>query len=136
PHDAVYSGEVLTLFSALFAALWLSSIATLRTRSIRVIGSGIEEYRRIIGASFWTFGIIAIANLLAKIFLARGYLAVALPVGTIGLLVSRGLWRYYIVGKRVRGKCQTLVLAIGDRNGVSQLARELTRNPRDGYVLV
>jgi exopolysaccharide biosynthesis polyprenyl glycosylphosphotransferase len=68
--------------------------------------------------------------------LARGYLAVALPVGTLGLLVSRVLWRYYIAGKRVHGKCQTLVLAIGDRKGVSQLAQELTRNPRDGYVVV
>jgi exopolysaccharide biosynthesis polyprenyl glycosylphosphotransferase len=136
PHDSVYHGEVVTLISVLFAALWLSSIATFRSRSIRVIGSGIEEYRRIVNASFWTFGMIAIVNLLAKIFLARGYLAVALPVGTIGLLVSRALWRYYIAGKRTSGKYQTMVMAIGDRKAVAQLARELTRNPRDGYVVV
>jgi exopolysaccharide biosynthesis polyprenyl glycosylphosphotransferase len=131
-----YRGGVLTLYSVLFAALWLSSIAMFHARSIRVIGAGIEEYRRIVSASFWTFGIIAMATLLAKIFLARGYLAVALPAGTLGLLVSRVLWRYFIAGKRVHGKCQTLVLAIGDRKGVSQLAQELTRNPRDGYVVV
>jgi exopolysaccharide biosynthesis polyprenyl glycosylphosphotransferase len=136
PHAAGYRSQVLTLFSVLFAALWLSSMAIFRTRSIRVIGAGIEEYRRIVSASFWTFGIIAIVNLLAKIFLARGYLAVALPVGTLGLLVSRGLWRHYIAAKRTRGRCQTMVLAIGDRKGVSQLAQELTRNPRDGYVVV
>jgi tellurite resistance protein TehA-like permease len=106
------------LFSVLFAALWLSSIAMFRTRSIRVIGAGIEEYRRIVSASFWTFGIIAMANLLAKIFLAHGYLVVALPVGTLGLLVSRGLWRYYIAAKRAQGKCQTVVLAIGDRMAI------------------
>ena len=29
-----------------------------------------------------------------------------------------------------------MVMAIGDRKAVSQLAQELTRNPRDGYVLV
>jgi exopolysaccharide biosynthesis polyprenyl glycosylphosphotransferase len=136
PHASGYLGEVMTLFSVLFAALWLSSIAIFHARSIRVIGAGIEEYRRIASASFWTFGIIAMATLLAKLFLARGYLAVALPVGMLGLLVSRVLWRYYIAGKRVHGKCQTLVLAIGDRKGVSQLAQELTRNPRDGYVVV
>jgi exopolysaccharide biosynthesis polyprenyl glycosylphosphotransferase len=136
PHESGHAGEVMTLYSVLFAVLWLVSIAAFRTRSIRVIGVGIEEYRRIVSASFWTFGIIAMANLLAKIFLARGYLAVALPVGTIGLLVSRVLWRKYIAGKRVDGKYQTLVLAVGDRKGVAQLARELTRNPRDGYVLV
>ena len=82
---------MVTLFSVLFAALWLSSIAMFHTRSIRVIGAGIEEYRRIVSASFWTFGIIAMATLLARKFLARGYLAVALPVGTLGLLVSRAL---------------------------------------------
>jgi exopolysaccharide biosynthesis polyprenyl glycosylphosphotransferase len=136
PHASLYSSRVLTLYSVLFATLWLSALAMFRTRSIRVIGAGIEEYRRIVSASFWTFGIIAIANLLAKIFLARGYLAVALPVGTLGLLVSRGLWRYYIASKRADGNYRTRVLAIGDRKGVAQLAQELTRNPRDGYVVV
>jgi exopolysaccharide biosynthesis polyprenyl glycosylphosphotransferase len=136
PHASGYPGQVMTLFSILFAALWLSLIAGFRSRSIRVIGAGIEEYRRIVSASFWTFGIIAMATLLAKIFLARGYLAVALPIGTVGLLASRVLWRYYIAGKRTRGECLTRVLAIGDRKGVSQLVEELTRHPRDGYVVV
>lgn len=136
PHASGYPGMVMTLYSLLFAALWLFSIAMFRARSIRVIGAGIEEYRRIVSASVWTFGIIAMTTLLAKIFLARGYLAVALPVGTLGLLLSRRLWRYYIAGKRAHGKYQTMVLAIGDRKAVSQLAQELTRNPRDGYVVV
>jgi len=136
PHVSGYPGEVMTLFSIAFAALWLTSITAFRARSIRVIGAGIEEYRRIVSASFWTFGIIAMATVLAKIFLARGYLAVALPVGTLGLLVSRGLWRYHIAGKRAHGKCQTTVLAIGDRKGVSQLVEELARHPRAGYVVV
>jgi exopolysaccharide biosynthesis polyprenyl glycosylphosphotransferase len=136
PHASGDRGEVMTLFSVLFAALWLSSIAAFHARSVRVIGDGIEEYRRIVSSSFWTFGIIAMTTLLAKIFLARGYLAVALPIGTLGLLVSRWLWRYYIAGKRVDGKYQTLVLAIGDRKGVAQLVEELTRNPRAGYVVV
>jgi exopolysaccharide biosynthesis polyprenyl glycosylphosphotransferase len=136
PHVSGYPGVVMTLISLSFTALWLTSIAAFRARSIRIIGAGIEEYRRIVSASFWTFGIIAMATLLAKIFLARGYLAVALPVGTIGLLVSRGLWRYYIAGKRAQGKYRTTVLAIGDRKGVAQLVEELGRHPRAGYVVV
>jgi exopolysaccharide biosynthesis polyprenyl glycosylphosphotransferase len=136
PDTAGHAGERMTLYSCLFAALWLSSLAVFHTRSIRIVGTGIEEYRRIASASFWTFGIIAMATLLAKIFLARGYLAVALPVGTLGLLASRGLWRYYIAGKRAHGSYQTRILAIGDRKGVCQLAEELTRNSRHGYVVV
>lgn len=136
PKASGYPGWLMTLFSIMFAALWMSSIAVFNTRSIRVIGAGLEEYRRIISASFWTFGIIAMATLLVKIFLARGYLAVALPVGTIGLLVSRFMWRQHVAGRRAGGKYQTKVLAIGDRKAVTHLAQELTRNPRDGYVVV
>ena len=136
PSTSGYPGQLMTLFSVLFAALWLSSIAVFHTRSPRIIGAGIDEYRRLISASFWTFGIIAMATLLAKIDLARGYLAVALPMGTIGLLTSRAMWRHQLAGRRARGKNQTMVLAIGDRPGVSRLAHELTRNPRDGYVVV
>ncbi|OBA79595.1 polyprenyl glycosylphosphotransferase [Mycobacterium sp. 1164966.3] len=136
PDTSGYPGPVMTLFSCLFAALWLSSIAVFHTRSTRVIGSGIDEYRRIASASFWTFGIIAMVTLLAKIDLARGYLAVALPVGTLGLVASRNLWRKYVWQQRIKGRCQTMVLAIGDRAGVSHLAQELLRNPKDGYLVV
>ncbi|MGC2652824.1 MAG: sugar transferase [Mycobacterium sp.] len=131
-----YPGAVITSFSLLFAVLWMSFLAVFHTRSTRIIGAGIEEYRRIASASFWTFGTIAMITLLAKIFVARGYLAVALPVGTIALLTSRVLWRHHIAGKRAHGECQTKVLAIGDRRAVSHLAHELTRNPRDGYVVL
>jgi exopolysaccharide biosynthesis polyprenyl glycosylphosphotransferase len=136
PSASGYAGDVMTMFSALFAALWLSSLAIFQTRSTRVIGAGIDEYRRIAHASFQTFGIIAIITLLAKIDLARGYLAVALPVGTMGLLTSRNMWRRYVGRKRAQGEYQTKVLAIGDRSGVSHLAHELERNPKNGYVVV
>lgn len=136
PSNSGYPGELMTLFSVLFAALWFSSIAAFHTRSPRIIGAGIDEYRRLTSASFYTFGIIAMVDLLAKIDLARGYLAVALPMGTIGLLASRAMWRHHLAGRRARGKNQTRVVAIGDRLAVSRLAHELTRNPRDGYVVV
>ncbi|WP_264915956.1 MULTISPECIES: sugar transferase [Mycobacterium] len=136
PNMSGYPGPVMTMFSCLFALLWLTSISVFQARSARVIGAGIDEYRRIASASFSVFGIIAMVTLLAKIDLARGYLAVALPVGTLGLLLSRNLWRKYVWRKRAQGHYQTMVLAIGDRSGVTHLAHELVRNPKDGYVVV
>lgn len=131
-----YSDPVMTLFSMLFALLWLSALAVFQTRSTRIIGSGIDEYRRIGSASFWTFGIIAMVTLLAKVDLARGYLAIALPVGTLGLLASRSLWRQHISRQRAHGHCQTTVFAIGDRQAVAHLAHELVRDPRNGCTVV
>lgn len=126
----------LTLLSILLALLWLAALAIFRTRSPRVIGGGIDEYRNVMSASFWTFGAIAIADLLFKLDFARGYLAVALPVGTAALILGRHVWRQRISLARSRGRCQTSVLAIGDERAVSVLARELMRKSGNGYRIV
>jgi len=126
----------LTSLSFLFALLWLAALATFRTRSPRIVGEGMYEYVSVFNASFWTFGAIAIGSLLFKLDIARGYLAVALPVGTLGLILGRNIWRRSLARARARGECQTSVIAIGDRRAVSVLAREVTKNPKNGYRIV
>lgn len=123
-------------FSVVFIVVWLCALSGLHTRSSRIIGAGIEEYRRVVAASFWTFGAIAIVTLMAKLDVVRGYLAVALPVGTLALVLSRLLWRGRVARKRTDGGCQIAVLAIGEIDAVQTLANELTRNPLDGYRIV
>ena len=125
-----------TAYSGLIALLWLSTLAGFHARSAKIIGRGIEEYRRAVEASLWTFGAIAMAELLFKLEIARGYLAVALPVGVLGLVLIRWLGRDYVARKRVDGGYRTAVLAIGKSEAVAGLANELTRNPRDGYQIV
>lgn len=123
-------------FSIVFIVVWLIALAGFHTRSSRIIGSGIEEYRRVIAASFWTFGAIAIVTLLLKVDVVRGYLAVALPAGILGLLVSRLFWRGRLARRRAHGGCQIAVLAIGEPAAVQTLADELTQNAADGYRVV
>ena len=126
----------VTANSALLAIIWLSALAGFRTRSPRYVGAGIEEYRRVVAASFWTFGAIAMAELLLKLQISRGYLAVALPAGVLGLVLSRWMWREYVARKRVDGRYQTAVLAIGESAAVANLLNELLDNPKDGYRVV
>jgi exopolysaccharide biosynthesis polyprenyl glycosylphosphotransferase len=123
-------------FSVVFIGVWLVALAAFHTRSPRVVGGGIEEYRRVIAASFWTFGAIAIVTLLLKVDVVRGYLAVALPAGILGLLLGRLFWRGRLARKRADGGYQTAVLAIGEPDAVQNLASELTRNAVDGYRVV
>ena len=129
-------GHYETGYSAVLVVIWLATLAGLRTRSPKYIGAGIEEYRRVIAASFWTFGAVAIAELLLKLEVSRGYLAVALPVGIIGLVLSRWQWRGYVIRQRRAGNYQTAVLAIGDREPVANLAVELTSSSDYGYRVV
>jgi exopolysaccharide biosynthesis polyprenyl glycosylphosphotransferase len=126
----------VTAYSLLIAIMWLSALAGFHSRSPRIIGTGVEEYRRVVAASFATFGAIAIAELLVKLEISRGYLAVALPAGTVGLVLSRWIWREYVARQRIEGEYRTGVLAIGERDAVAHLTAELTNNPKDGYHVV
>lgn len=131
-----YSLYFFSALSVLFAATWLIALSALRTRAPRLIRAGIEEYRVVVAASFWTFGAIAIAALLLKLEVARGYLAIALPVGILGLLASRALWRQSVVRQRIRGDYQSAVLVVGDLDAAEHLAMELTCGPASGCQVV
>lgn len=131
-----YTSFSVMSYSIVIAVMWLVTLAVFHTRSPKVIGVGIDEYRRIGAASFATFGALAMIELLGKLEFSRGYLAVALPAGTCALVLSRWFSRKYVAGRRTAGGYQTAVLAIGDRESAVHLARELDDNPTDGYRVV
>nr|WP_089250955.1 sugar transferase [Rhodococcus kyotonensis] len=122
--------------SVAFAALWIAFLAIFRTRSPRVIGNGAEEYRRIVSATFRLFGVVAILSLLFKVDIARLYLAIALPVGLLSLLLSRWLWRKSVAGKRGKGQYQTSVLIVGSRKAAVAMAKQFEKSPSSGYSVV
>ncbi len=123
-------------YSALLVVIWLSALVGFRSRSPRYLSAGIDEYRRVVAASFWTFGVVAMAELLLKLELSRIYLAVALPVGTVCLVLSRWKWRDHVVRQRAAGRYRSAVLAIGYADAVTNLANELTADPGGGYQVV
>ncbi|MBH0122993.1 sugar transferase [Rhodococcus sp. CX] len=121
------------VISICLAALWLAFLAAFRTRSRRVIGSGYDEYQRILSATFRMFGLVAIIALVFRLELARGYLAIAFPTGLAGLLVGRWLWRKVVAAKRNRGEFRTSVLVVGGARSVRLMVETFERNSTDGY---
>ena len=75
--------------SVFIAISWLIALAVNHSRSQRIIGSGVEEYRRVWWATISVFGGVAIASMLFKLEIARGYLMVALPSGVCLLFLLR-----------------------------------------------
>lgn len=122
--------------SVVLAALWLAFLAIFRTRSTRVIGNGAEEYRRIVSATFRLFGVIAIAALLFRIEFARLYLAIALPVGLLALLLSRWIWRNVVTRLRSSGGYKTSVLIVGSRTAAVSMAQSFEKSAASGYAVV
>ncbi len=68
-----------SVLSVIVAAIWLALLAAYRTRSPRIVGAGVEEYRRVMSATLATIGVVAVALMIFRPEYARGYLAVALP---------------------------------------------------------
>ena len=87
-------------------------------------------------ATLWVFGVIAVISTLFKLEIARGYLAIAFPLGLFALSVNRHLARMYVAAQRRRGRFTTAVLAVGEPRSVTVLAQSLTRRPSDGYTVV
>lgn len=124
------------VISVILMISWIVGLALSRTRDPRVMGTGAEEYARITRASFALFGSVAIAAYLLKLEVARGYLAVALPLGMFTLVLSRWLWRRWLVRQRARGRFSTKVVVVGSHRAAIAMANLFERDPSAGYQVV
>ena len=89
--------------SVVLAVAWWVALALTASRDARIVGVGAEEFRRVLGTSLRLFGSIAVVAFVVQADLARGYLAVAFPLGTLGLLLTRWMWRRLLHRQREDG---------------------------------
>lgn len=116
--------------------LWLLALAVWRSWEIRVVGSGATEYLRVVNSTGALFGSLAIVAYVFEVELARGYVAVAVPVGLISLVLWRWIARKVIVRLRRRGYLTRRLVVIGGPGEVLQLYRNFKRSPGAGFVTV
>jgi len=136
---SLWAGHASVAYSAvsvLIVLAWVLVLAIYHTRAQQVIGAGPEEFRRVWTATLWVFGVIAVVSTLFKFEIARGYLAIAFPLGLLALSVNRHLARMYVSAQRRRGRFMTAVLAVGEPISATVLAQSLARRPSDGYTVV
>lgn len=129
--DSGYLGAAVVI-----AATWFLALTILPTRDARVIGNGLEEYKQVVMASVRVFSIVAIVAYLAKIDLARLFVAFALPLGVVLLLGERWLLRRWLHRQRAQGRFSHRVLLVGGQAHVADLAARLARAPESGLVVV
>jgi len=123
-------------FTVLLGIVWFLTLGLADTRDVKVIGAGGEEYRRIVSASARLFAGVAVVAYLAKVDVARSYLAIAFPVGTVLLVLERWLWRRWLASLRAVGRWCHRVLVVGSPADVRRLADDLRRSPGAGLRVV
>lgn len=134
---SAYRDMHYVIVSVAIAAVWMAALSINHSRSTRIIGSGAEEYRRVLLATLAVFGGVAIVSMLFKLEIARGYLMIALPAGILFLVLFRWMARQVIARVREKhGRCITRVLVVGIPSAVRDLTSSLAREPRSEYQVV
>lgn len=113
--------------------VWMAMLSVTRSRHPRITGGGNDEYRRVLSASLSAGAIVAVAAYAAGIDVARGYVAVAFPLGLLLLALGRKAVRSRLARARLRGERLTDVLLVGDLDDVRYVGRRIAASPAAGY---
>jgi len=125
-----------TIASVVLMAAWLTMLATYGTRDARIIGQGSLEYKRVLESSLMLFGVFASVSIVLQLDLGRSFILSALPLTAGALLLSRWLWRRWLIRRRVAGRYSSHALLVGSRSSVEHLVEHLVRLPAAGYAPV
>lgn len=125
--------DYVLLSLGLVLAWWLM-LELWGSREPRVLGSGTEEYKRVMASSAWLFGAVAVVSFAFKIDTARGFVGLAFPAGAFGLLAARWVVRQHLALERKRGFSISRVLIVGGPYSAAHLVRSLKSEPAAGYL--
>ena len=117
-------------------ALWCAAVLLAGGYDSRFIGLGSDEFRRVINAAVTLMAGVAILAYSAKLDLARGYMAIALPSAGVLDLAGRYCLRKRLHRLRRHGCCTRRVIAVGHAAAVADLATRLRRDSYHGLSVV
>ncbi|MGN6743085.1 MAG: sugar transferase [Amnibacterium sp.] len=133
PLHALRTLDPNVLVGILLGLVWIVTLLAVRSREVRHLGAGSTEFQRVAKATFATFGIYAVLDVLLKLDVSRGYLLIALPVGLVALLAERFFWRSWLIARRREGLCLTNAIVVGNHADATRVTRELLRRHQAGY---
>jgi exopolysaccharide biosynthesis polyprenyl glycosylphosphotransferase len=125
----------LTL-SLTLPVLWLAAVWLAGGYDVRFIGTGSDEFRKILNAGVGLTAAVAIFSYVIHVELSRTYLLIALPTTTAFDLLGRYVLRKRLHKQRSLGRCLLSVVAVGHEPAVAELVTELRRDQYHGLTVV
>jgi len=134
-----FGNDVTATYVALSLALpvlWITALWLAGGYDVRFIGTGSDEFRKVLNAGIGLTAAIAISSYAVNLELSRGYLVIALPSVTLFDLVARYAIRKRLHRLRASGRCLLSVVAVGHELAVADLVTELQRDRYHGLTVV
>ena len=134
-----FSSNVTAPYLALSLALpvlWIAALWLAGAYDVRFIGTGSDEYRKVLNAGVSLTAAVAIFSYAVNLQVSRVYVVIALPSITLFDLIARYAMRKRLHWQRGHGKCLHSVLAVGHELAVADLVTELKRDKYHGLTVV
>jgi exopolysaccharide biosynthesis polyprenyl glycosylphosphotransferase len=134
-----FGSSVTSMYLALSLALpvlWVAALWLAGAYDVRFIGTGSDEFRKVLNAGVSLTAAVAIFSYAINLELSRAYVVIALPSITVFDVVARYAVRKRLHTKRAHGKCLHNVVAVGHELAVADLVTELSRDKYHGLTVV
>jgi exopolysaccharide biosynthesis polyprenyl glycosylphosphotransferase len=134
-----FGGHITPEYAALsvaFPLLWVLTLWIAGAYDDRYIGTGSDEFRRVLNAGVSLTAGLAIVSYAVNTELSRSYLMITMPSVTLLDLVVRYAMRKRLHKQRMLGRCMSTVLAVGPEPAVADLVTELRRDSYHGLSVV
>ena len=116
--------------------LWLIAVRIFGGYEMRFLGTGSDEFRRVLNAGAGLTSALILVSYSANTELSRGYLAISMPAVVMLDMLARFRLRKRLHSVRTNGRCMSTVVAVGHEPAVEQLIQEFRREPYHGLEVV
>jgi exopolysaccharide biosynthesis polyprenyl glycosylphosphotransferase len=124
------------VLSLVLPLLWTLTLRVFGAYEWRFLGTGPDEFRRVLNAGLSLTGALALISYAVNNELSRLYLVISMQVIVVLDLMVRLALRKRLHRLRQKGLCMSTVVAIGHESAVSQLICELRREPHHGLQVI
>jgi exopolysaccharide biosynthesis polyprenyl glycosylphosphotransferase len=134
-----FGNGVTSTYVALSLALpvlWIGAVWLAGGYDVRFIGTGSDEFRKVLNAGVGLTAAIALFSYAINLELSRAYVLIALPSTTVFDLVTRLILRKRLHHQRGLGRYLLSVVAVGHEAAVANLVKELGRDRYHGLTVV
>ncbi len=116
--------------------VWLGVLAASGSYDRKVLGTGSDEYRRVLNGGVHFLAVVALAHFLGRLVIARGYVGVLIPVAVVLTLLARFGLRAWLHRQRRRGRYVHRLVLVGTPEAVVEVGQHLVRSEWSGFLLV
>jgi exopolysaccharide biosynthesis polyprenyl glycosylphosphotransferase len=130
------AGVPYTMVVVGFPAVWVLTMAVGGTYDRRFLTVGVEEYWRVMNATVWLGGTIAVVSYMFELHISRGFLAITMPLSVVLTLTGRYVHRKGLRRSLANGAAFHRMVIVGSRKSAERLEQHMRRAAFAGYAVV